>query len=146
MKTLRIFIVLSVTIMCTISCNQHGNSKTSNQTFPYEYIDSKSESNGKNKMDLYAYSEKFDIDSLQLFCKQQKKKFTDGTFYYLVIFDSKENASFPNNPMTAFYGMDEEPLRHIRAYFKYNRQNGYSKLTIYEGNAWESAPEIIEIQ
>lgn len=63
---------------------------------------------------------------------------TDGTFHYIVFFDAKDNATFPNNPMTAFYGIDEEPQKHIKAYYEYNRLNGYSKLHVYETNSWES--------
>lgn len=146
MKTLRTLIVLSAVIIYGCSGNQQTKSIDNKPDFPFEYVDSKSESGGDNKMDLYAYSGTINTDSLKLFCKEQKGKYTNGVFYYLVIFDSKENASFPNNPMTAFYGMDEEPQKHIRAYYTYNRLNGYSKLNNYEKNSWESSAEVIDIQ
>lgn len=143
---MKILIILIAIVVYGCVGEQKANSNNIQPDFPFEYVDSKTEPSGENKMDLYAYSEKFNIDSLKLFCKQQKEKFTSGTFYYLVIFDAKENASFPNNPMTAFYGIDEKPQKHIRAYYTYNRLNGYSKLNIFEKNLWVSSPEVIEIQ
>jgi len=94
--------------------------------------------NNMNKMELFTTPDNLNIDTLKMFCKDKKGDMTSGTFHYLVFFDSKGNAVFPNNPMTAFYGMDEEPQKHIRAYYEYNRLNGYSKLHVYETNSWES--------
>jgi len=115
--------------------------------FPYEFLDSKmeTENNSKNKMDLYAYSGNLNLDTLSEFCKNQKAKFESGTFYYLVIFDKKVNAGFPKNPFSAAYGVDEEHLKHIRAYYTFNRLNNFSKLDYYEKNQWESSAKTVDI-
>jgi len=97
-------------------------------------------------MDLFAYSRDLNIDTLKAFCKSQRNKFETGTFYYVVIFDSKENAVFPNNPLTAEYGIDEEPQKHIRAFYTYNKLNEYSKLDYYEKNKWESTANTVVVE
>jgi len=116
--------------------------------YPFELINSKTEAIGgkTNKMDLYAPIGELNVEMLKALCKDQKDNWTDGAFYYLVIFDKKESAVFPNNPFTALYGIDEEPQKHIRAVFEYNRLNGYSKLTSYSENMWESSPKTINIR
>lgn len=129
-----------------ISCSTNNNEKE--QKFPYQFIDAKAETagNNQNKMDLFAYSGDLNIDTLKAFCISQRNKFETGTFYYVVIFDTKDNAVFPNNPLTAEYGMDEEPQKHIRAFYTYNKLNGYSKLDYYEKNKWESTANTIDIE
>jgi hypothetical protein len=96
----------------------------------------------ENEMELYTTPDTMNLDTLKMFCIEKKDEWSseDKLFHYLVFFDSKDNAVFPNNPMTAFYGIEEEPKIHIRAYYEYNRVNGYSKLTFYEENSWESSP------
>ncbi len=139
------------------SCSTEADKETKKETkeeiikeeiiYPYKFINSKSEAEGGdvNEMELFAYSGEINIDTLKMFCKERKKEFTSGAFYYIVIFDKKEKSVFPNNPMTAFYGMDKEPQKHIRAYYEYNRLNGYSKLNFYEKNSWESTSEQYDI-
>lgn len=112
--------------------------------YPYIHIDKKMEE-GNNTMELYTIQKTIDIDTLKMFCLDKKTKFSGGTFYYIVFFDSKENAVFPNNPFTAFYGMDEEPQKHIKAYYEYNSVNGFSELKVYDLNSWESKPKIIKL-
>lgn len=112
--------------------------------FPYTFIDEKTE-NGTNTMELYTVPATLNIDTLKMFCLDKKGTISSGTFHYLVFFDAKENAVFPTNPITAFYGLDEEPQKHIKAYYEYNRVNGFSELKVYESNSWESKAEVIKL-
>jgi hypothetical protein len=108
--------------------------------FSYKYIKSKQENTtqGINKMDLYYFSGDMLIDTVKTICIKKQREWVSGASYYIVFFDDKKNAVFPNNPFSAFYGIDEKPLKHIRAYYEFNRLNGYSKLTMYGENAYES--------
>jgi len=109
--------------------------------YSYEYIQVKNE--GDNKMILYTCGENFNTQTLLSFCKDQKTGFYQG-INILVFFDKKDNAVFPNNPVTALF-MDEAPMRHIRAVYTFNNSNGYSKLSTYEKNMWESKAKEIDI-
>jgi len=135
---------LLVLTLFTTSCST-PNKKTE---YPFEFINSKTETFGSktNKMDLYVPINDLNFEMLKGICKEQKENWTDGAFYYLVIFDGKGNAMFPNNPFTASYGIDEEPQKHIKAIFEFNRINGYSKLTSYSKNMWEGSPRSTEIR
>jgi hypothetical protein len=108
--------------------------------FSYKFIKSKQEhtTQGINKMDLYYFSGDMLIDTVKTICIKKQREWVSGASYYIVFFDNKKNVIFPNNPFSAFYGIDEKPLKHIRAYYEYNRLNGYSKLTMYGENAYES--------
>lgn len=112
--------------------------------YPYSFIEKKIENNG-NTMELYTVQSTVNIDTLKMFCLEKKESFSGGTFYYVVFFDSKENAVFPNHPFTAFYGIDEEPQKHIKAYYEYNNLNDFSELKVYESNSWKSKAEIIKL-
>lgn len=111
--------------------------------YPYQYIETKREES--NEMLLFAYNDSLHPATLQQFCKERKEGFKSGFFHFIVIFDKKENATFPKNPLTAMYGMDKDALMHIRAIYTFNKLNGYSKLTMYEKNAYESAPVVTDI-
>lgn len=113
------------------------------------YINKKREvfTNGEdnyNEMILYTIDDTLAIESLREFCKSEKVKSNSGMFHILVFFDKKENAVFPNNPVTALY-MDEKTSKHIKAIYTYNYRNGYSKLDYYENNYWESKANQIDI-
>lgn len=113
------------------------------------YIDKKKEpfTNGQdnyNEMLLYAIGDTAPVEHLKQFCSNEKAKFTDGMFHIIVFFDKKENAVFPNNPVTALF-IEQEQLQHIKAVYTYNRGNGYSKLSCYENNSWESTANEISI-
>ncbi|MCD4745026.1 MAG: hypothetical protein K8R58_01870 [Bacteroidales bacterium] len=138
-------LVFGILALIFASCST-GTKKETIQ-FPYEFVNSKTETagNNENKMDLYAYSGELNIDTLKMFCKKHKDEFSLGTFYYLVVFDSKKNAVFPSNSFTAAYGIEEEPQKHIRAFYTYNRLNGYSKLDFYKENKWESVAKSEDI-
>ncbi len=115
-------------------------------SYPFEFIDSKTEmvESHVNRMDLYFSDEKIAIDSLKMFCQEQKQNWDEGMFYLLVVFDSKPYATFPNNPLTSLYS-DEVRMRHIKAVYSYNRLNGISRLSIYPDNMWETPPMQIGI-
>ncbi len=116
-------------------------------SYQYEFIESKTETTGSNtnRMDLYAFSGEIDLMNLKEFLKEKKQGFNNGTFYYVVIFDNQANAIFPQDSFTAAYGLEEEPQKHIRAFYTYNKLNGYSKLDYYEENKWESVAQTEDI-
>jgi cephalosporin-C deacetylase-like acetyl esterase len=135
-------LLYALTLLTIVSC-----STSPKVDYPYSKINAKTETagNNTNTMELYTTPETMNLDTLKMFCKEKKDNMSTGAFHYLVFFDSKDNAVFPNNPMTAFYGIEEEPQKHIRAYFVYNRLNGYSKLNVYETNSWESKASTFDI-
>jgi hypothetical protein len=113
----------------------------------YKFIDSKTEKSGKIEsiMDLYSFSEEINLDDLKNFLKEKKDNFTGGDFYYLVIFNDQSNAKFPDSPFSSQYGIEEDKQKTIKAMYTYNKLNGYSKLTYYKENMWESEPNTEEI-
>lgn len=113
----------------------------------YKFIDSKTEKSGKIEsiMDLYSFSEEIKLDDLKDFLKEKKDSFTRGDFYYLVIFNDPSNAKFPDSPFSSQYGIEEEKQKNIKAIYTYNKLNGYSELTYYKENMWESEPNTEEI-
>jgi hypothetical protein len=124
---------------------RQDDSKTNN--FGFLKIDSKYESTkgGANRIDLYTPQDRPTPGSLEDLCKSQKKDVAVVGFYYLVVFDQRENAVFPNNPFTSLYGVDEEPQKHIIAIFTYNTVNGFSQLSTYKPNMWNGKPVTYEI-
>ncbi len=88
-------------------------------------------------MELYALTGKFDVEAFRQFCKAKKSKANSKALTYIVLFDEARNASFPNSPFTALYGIEEEKIKHIVAVFEYNRMNVFSELSVYEPNMWE---------
>lgn len=151
-KILTLLLVVSLGIIsgCSTTNQTSSNQENTEQetvSYPYEFIDSKTETAGSNtnKMDLYAFSGEIELTNLKQFLREKKQSFKNGTFYYVVIFDKSENATFPQDPFTAAYGLEEEPQKHIRAFYTYNKLNGYSKLDYYEGNKWESLAQTEDI-
>jgi hypothetical protein len=114
----------------------------------FTLVNSKIEPAGPNtnKMDLYIPKGELDVSDLKELSNEKISEFTEGAFYFLVVFDKKENAVFPTTPFTAHYGMDEEPQRHIIAYLEYNRLNGYKTLTTYSTNSWDGKPTAIPLE
>jgi len=135
-------LIFALAILTMVSCSTKPK-----VNYPYAFVDTKSElvGNNENKMELYVISGNPNLDTLKMFCTEKKESMNSGVFHYIVFFDSKENAVFPNNPMTAFYGVDEKPQKHIKAYFEYNVMNGYCKLNVYETNSWESTATVIDL-
>lgn len=154
MKKIKL-IAFCLTLSLGINSCGNGNKKNSDEViktetkteFPYKFIETKKEErqdNSYNEMLLYTCGEKPDVENLKLFCAQKKAEFTDGTFHFIVFFDNKENAKFPNNPVTALF-MEDEDLKHIKAVYTLNNENGYSKLDFYEKNNFESSAKSIDI-
>jgi hypothetical protein len=111
--------------------------------YPFDYLQTKTELD--NEMLLYSCGDNPNSDTLAMFCRDKKKEFSSGLFHYVVFFDEKNNATFPNNPLTALHN-DEEQLKHIKAVYTFNQQNGYSKLATYKVNAFESISNEIDIK
>lgn len=135
------------------SCGNNKKTEEVTQTenkieFPYKYIETKKEDRNDdsyNEMLLYSCGNNPEIENLKLFCVEKKTELTDGVFHFIVFFDKKENAKFPNNPVTALF-MEDSELKHIKAVYTLNNQNGYSKLDFYEKNNLESPAKTIEIE
>lgn len=156
MKYLMPFIL---TIALTACSGGSNNSQTDiqtteevNQISPastdkFEFIDTKTEQVGDNAntMELYSPIGQLDLDALKSLCADRKNNFTSGTFFFVVIFDSKVNSAFPSDPFTAEYGMEENKMKHIKALYTFNSKNGYSKLATYKDNMYESAAVVIPI-
>ena len=113
----------------------------SQQPTPYKFLQTKSEQGGRDVMELYAFSGKFDPAALKAFCLDRKAKSTARAFYYAVVFDSAANAKFPTSPFTAEYGIQENTLKHIRAIYCYNRVNGFSEVRYHDANIWDHTPK-----
>ena len=116
----------------------------------FSFIKAKSENvrlgNNFHQMELYVINKDADFQEIKSFCQQKKSKFLQdvSTFSYVVFFDNKANAEFPANPLGAGFN-DEASSRHIKAIYTFNRINGYSKLSFYEKNSWESLGQEIDI-
>lgn len=133
-----LIIVIVAGIIGLLSKCEVSEKKSEVMKYPYTFLDSKTEEEGENKMDIYVADTPLSLDTLKMFCKEMKQGYEYGTFYYVVIFKDREHAAFPNNPFTAQYGMDIEILNHIHAIYEYNRLNGYSKLILINS----TSPEI----
>jgi hypothetical protein len=118
------------------------------EVYPFKLINSKTETVGTNtdRMDIYVPVDDINKEMLVKLCGAQKELLKEGTFYYLVVFDRSESVTFPNNPFTALYGIEEEPQKHILALYEYNRLNDFSQLTFYSKNMWEGKPVTVEIE
>ena len=154
MKEIKL-IAICLTINIGLNSCGNGNKKNSDEMvltetktkFPYEFLETKKEDTSDynyNEMLLYTCGEKPDLENLKLFCIEKKGEFTDGIFHFIVFFDKKENAKFPNNPLTALF-MEDSELKHIKAVYTFNKLNGYSKLDFYEKNNLESPAKSLEI-
>ena len=154
MKKIKLIVFCFAINLGLYSCG-NGNKKISEEViqtetkteFPYNYLETKREErddNNYNEMQLYTCGEKPNLENLQQFCSEKKTEFTDGIFHFVVFFDKKENAKFPNNPVTALF-MEDAELKHIKAIYTLNNQNGYSKLDFYEKNNFESPAKSFDI-
>lgn len=126
------------------------------QSFPYKFLEAKRDGERQqNLMELFVYKGEFDVDNLKKFCVQKRRDkgrdMTSEDFYFAVIFDDADHAGFPATPFTKLYRSslelekDTEYLKHIRATYSFNKKNRFSRLWVYEDNAWESKFLDIEI-
>jgi hypothetical protein len=146
------FTFLSLFLGCQTKTAEKDGSRSSNEqknlSFQhFGFVDSKVEKRGSNvnTMELYCILDKYDLDELQKLCLDKKESFKNGTFYFLVIFDKKENAAFPSTPFTAAYGTDDELMKHIKALYTYNSVNGHSVLATYDKNMLQSIVKEINL-
>jgi hypothetical protein len=86
-----------------------------------------------------------DLNELIVFCQTFREKEAADGFTYLVVFDAKENAAYPQNPYTALYGVDLDIMEHIRFYYECNKGNGYSRLTFVKDRPPSGAANSIVI-
>ncbi len=112
--------------------------------YPFTFVGKKTE-RGENTMELCTIDSNPNMETLKKFCLHKKQDFSSGMFHYVVFFDAEENAVFPNSPFTTLYGMEEEPKKHIKAIYEFNTINGYSELSFYEVNAWESIAKSVKL-
>jgi hypothetical protein len=143
-KTLILFLLATFSVITT-SCN-NPSSQEEKTSWPYQFVKTKTEQAAyRNVMDLFAFSGELDLENLKSFCRYQKKNNNAERFYYAVIFDEASNARFPTDPFTARFGLDEKAMKHIRAIYEYNNINGFSELSYYSKNSWESTANQIRI-
>jgi len=99
-----------------------------------------------NIMELYCEPVgEINLEELKYLCDVRRRNYEFIQFYYLVVFDSEENAKFPETPFSAMFADEEDTLKHIKAIYTYNVLNGYSVLDVYEKNKWDSPAEEIRI-
>jgi hypothetical protein len=142
MKNLVKLLFLSFLTACSSSTSEKTEASKDSKSelkFPYSYVDTRKEenNNGYNEMILYTCGENYNVDTLKMFCKEQKERFNEGAFHIIVFFNIKTKAVFPNNPVTGMY-IEDEPMKNIKAVYTFNRINGHSKLSTYEKNCFES--------
>jgi hypothetical protein len=131
-----------------IGCDPNTSAKTSKiPEIPdgacYEFVDFKIE-DGKwqNEMFLYALRGPLKYDEFRALCLDIKSRAKNGAFTFVVLFDKRENASFPKDPFTAQYGMEDEKMRHIIAIYGMNQWNKFSEInSYYPKNMFEGKPK-----
>lgn len=101
--------------------------------------------NQENVIHLYECGKYPDVLEIIDMCKRETTGKPEEYFFYLVFFDDKTNAGFSAHPATAYYGLEEGYLSHIKAIYEANRINGYSMLNFYESNAFNSPAQQIRI-
>lgn len=99
----------------------------------------------ENIIHLYECGKYPDVLEIIDMCKRELTGRPKEYFFYLVFFDEEVNAGFSEHPATAYYGLEEQKLSHIKAIYEANRVNGYSMLNFYEKNAFNSPPQQIKI-
>jgi hypothetical protein len=106
--------------------------------YPYQFIDTKRETFGQNNiMDLYHYDGELKESEMIAFCNEKKSSSTAKSYYSIVIFDKKENADFPINPISAEFGLEDDRLKHIRMIYRFLRLNGHSSITYHPINIFQ---------
>lgn len=76
------------------------------------------------------------IEDLIELCKKEKERAKDERHLVMVFFNKKSNAQFPSD--IAPYIKETKLLKHIKALFTFNQNNGYSRLSYYYKNGLES--------
>jgi hypothetical protein len=81
--------------------------------------------NNSDEIFLYYTDGPIDEKKFKERCQYLKAITKAKAFSAIVVFDRKESARFPGNPISAHYGMDFEILKHIKLSYLYNKRNGY---------------------
>lgn len=97
-----------------------------------------------NQMTIFEIDKSTELDQLKDYCSANKSDYTDGYFQILVFFNKPNSARFPDNPITALHN-EEKDLKNIKAVYTINNMNGYSKLSYYEKNNWESLVQAVDV-
>lgn len=122
----------------SVTAQQEAGLNATETRSPFTFVDKKTESGGlQNEMELYALSGVWDLDAFRSLCRAKKASASAKAFTYIVLFDHKHNARFPNTPLTAMYGLEEDAMKHIIAVYEYNKINGFSEINYYNPNMWE---------
>lgn len=116
----------------------------SSKEYSFQYVDERSEDfgNALATMEVYGLNDSLNLQEVKEFCKEKRDKSYAQNLLFVVFFDSAKNASLPKNPISAFYGIDEIPLSHIKAYMEFNKPSNQCKLYVFEKNAFESPATI----
>lgn len=97
-----------------------------------------------NQMTLFEVDDNISLEELTKYCSEVKPNYNNGYFQILVFFKNADPAKFPDNPVTGMY-MEDADLKNIKATYTINNINGYSKLSYYENNSFESLAQNIDI-
>ncbi len=148
-RTFRYIVSFCIALVCLLFPIGCGSGSTEgadgSASWPYKFVASKTESSGhRNVMDIFAFAGELDVENMKGFCRARHRKSIAQAFYYVVVFDDAINAGFPSVPFTA-WGADKALALHVRAVCEFNRLNGYSKLTYYENNSWESSGSSVDL-
>jgi RNA polymerase subunit RPABC4/transcription elongation factor Spt4 len=157
-----VIVAFFIAIIITFNSSSDYDRKSKNEPrqekqkkqYPFQLLNEKNETlkvgdkTKLNTMYLYEIGDTYIERELIDFCIEIRRKMQSYNHisYISTFYDKKENAQFPKQKFTALYGAEEEKQKHIKAFFWYNKVNGYSKLTIYEKNAWESVGREIDIK
>ena len=106
-----------------------------------------------NRLLVFEIKEDKNSDSLVEYCKSYKDFLQSSTvnsdrITHLVFFDDKKYYKMTKFPPTSAYSPidgEEKLAKHIKATYDFNRINGYSMLTFYDKNSYESIGKEIKI-
>lgn len=98
-----------------------------------------------NQLTVFYADSAITFKELKEFCTKSKPDYSDGVFQTLVFFKNKKAAKVNDYPIIFGYAK-EENLVNIKAIYEINNLNGYSKLTYYKDNAYNSLPQTVDIK
>lgn len=130
-------VVLIFVSMLVPTKNPEPEPDIANKLIKCKFIDLKMDKD-RNTMRLFSVvGSEPDFDEFRKLCLRYKSENRhDDHPSFVVLFDEEANAVFPSNPFTAQYGIDENAMRHIKAFYDFNPVNDFSELQTFTENMW----------
>lgn len=138
-----------------LSCSQNTPTSVTVKvlTVPDKYPLLGSNFDSGNRLLVFEITADQNVDSLVAFCKSYKDFLQSSTvnsdkITHFVFFDNKKHYKMTKFPPTSAYSPidgEEELAKRIKATYDFNRINGYSTLTFYDKNSYESVGKDIKI-